>query len=99
MAPKILILDEATAFLDTKVEKELKKTIRLLMRGRTTLVISHRLSSLQGVDKIIALENEGIVYEGPSAEYFQNRENRSEGLSKPLRLFPNDVHALIRNIS
>jgi ABC-type bacteriocin/lantibiotic exporter with double-glycine peptidase domain len=88
MEPLILILDEATAFLDASVEGQLKKTIRLLMRDRTILVISHRLSSLQGVDKIIALEKEGIVYEGPSAEYFQNRKNRSAGISKPLQLFP-----------
>jgi ABC-type multidrug transport system fused ATPase/permease subunit len=72
MEPRILILDEATAFLDASVEEQLKKTIRLLMRGKTIIVISHRLSSIQGVDKIIALEKEGIVYEGPSAEYLQN---------------------------
>jgi ABC-type bacteriocin/lantibiotic exporter with double-glycine peptidase domain len=72
MEPLILILDEATAFLDASVEGELKKTIRFLMQGRTILVISHRLSSLQGVDKIIGLEKDGLVYEGPSAEYFQN---------------------------
>ena len=99
MEPLILILDEATAFLDASVEGELKKTIRLLMRGRTILVISHRLSSLQGVDKIIALEKEGIVYEGPSEEYFQNRKNRSAGISKPLRFFPNDARSLTRNVS
>ena len=83
MEPMILILDEATAFLDASVEEQLKKTIRLLMRGKTIIVISHRLSSIQGVDKIIALEKEGIVYEGPSVEYFQNRANDSEGISEP----------------
>ena len=86
MEPRILILDEATAFLDTSVEKQLKETIRLLMQGKTTIVISHRLSTIQGVDKIIALEKEGIVYEGPSAEFFQNRGNGSESISKPFRL-------------
>jgi len=49
-------------------------------------VISHRLSTIQGVDKIIALEKEGIVYEGPSAEFFQIRGNGSESISKPFRL-------------
>ena len=83
MEPRILILDEATAFLDTSVEKQLKETIRLLMQGKTTIVISHRLSTIQGVDKIIALEKEGIVYEGPSAEFFQNPENGSESISEP----------------
>jgi len=85
MKPRILILDEATAFLDTSVEKQLKETIRLLMQGKTTIVISHRLSTIQGVDKIIALEKEGIVYEGPAAEFFQNRGNGSKSISEPLR--------------
>jgi ATP-binding cassette subfamily B protein len=85
MEPRILILDEATAFLDTSVEKQLKETIRLLMQGKTTIVISHRLSTIQGVDKIIALEKEGIVYEGPAAEFFQNRGNGSKSISEPLR--------------
>jgi ATP-binding cassette subfamily B protein len=85
MEPRILILDEATAFLDTSVEKQLKETIRLLMQGKTIIVISHRLSTIQGVDKIIALEKEGIVYEGPSAEFFQNPENSPESISEPHR--------------
>ena len=99
MEPRILILDEATAFLDASVEEQLKKTIRLLMRGKTIIVISHRLSSIQGVDKIIALEKEGIVYEGPSAAYFQNRNNGSAGISKPFRVLSRDVRSLTRKIS
>ena len=86
MEPRILILDEATAFLDNSVEKQLKETIRLLMQGKTIIVISHRLSTIQGVDKIIALEKEGIVYEGPAVEFFLNPENGSKSISKPYRL-------------
>ena len=89
MEPRILILDEATAFLDTSVEEKLKETIRLLMQGKTTIVISHRLSTIQGVDKIIALEKEGIVYEGPAAEFFQNRVNGPENISEPTLLLSN----------
>lgn len=99
MEPRILILDEATAFLDASVEEKLKKTIRLLMRGKTIIVISHRLSSIKGVDKIIALEKEGIVYEGPSAGYFQKRKNGSAGISEPLRLFSSDARYPTRDIS
>ena len=90
--PRILILDEATAFLDASVEEQLKETIRLLMQGKTIIVISHRLSTIQGVDKIIALEKEGIVYEGPSAEFFQNLGNGSQSISKPSRLL-SSTHA------
>ena len=78
MEPRILILDEATAFLDASVEDQLKETIRLLMRGKTIIVISHRLSTIQGVDKIIVLEKEGIVYDGPSEDFFQNQEDDSQ---------------------
>ena len=83
MEPRILILDEATAFLDASAEERLKETIRCLMQGKTMIVISHRLSTIQGVDKIIALEKEGIVYEGPSAEFFQRQGNSLESISKP----------------
>ena len=83
MEPRILILDEATAFLDASVEDQLKETIRLLMQAKTIIVISHRLSTIQGVDKIIALKKEGIVYDGPSAEFFQNQENGLQRISKP----------------
>jgi len=99
MEPRILILDEATAFLDASVEEQLKKTIRLLMRGKTIIVISHRLSSIEGVDKIISLEKEGIVYEGPSAAYFQNGNNGSAGISKPFRLLSSEARSLTRKIS
>jgi ABC-type multidrug transport system fused ATPase/permease subunit len=99
MEPRILILDEATAFLDASVEEQLKETIRLLMQGKTIIVISHRLSTIQGVDKIIALEKDGIVYEGPSAAFFQNRADDSEGISEPLRLISSDARSLAPKIS
>jgi ABC-type multidrug transport system fused ATPase/permease subunit len=94
MQPRILILDEATAFLDASIEEQLKETIRLLMQGKTIIVISHRLSAIQGVDKIIALEKEGIVYQGSSAEFFQNRENDSQNIAKPSMRLSNDLRAV-----
>ncbi|UCF90244.1 MAG: ABC transporter ATP-binding protein [Desulfobacterales bacterium] len=69
MEPKILILDEATAFLDISAEARLRETIRFLMRGKTMVVVSHRFSAIQGVAKIIALEKQGLVYEGPAAGF------------------------------
>jgi hypothetical protein len=47
------ILDEATAFLDASVESRLKDTVRALMAGKTTLVISHRLSTLRGAGRVV----------------------------------------------
>lgn len=63
-APRVLILDEATAFLDPSVEERLKETLRSLMKGKTVVVVSHRASTLQGADKLIALEMGRLVYDG-----------------------------------
>jgi ABC-type multidrug transport system fused ATPase/permease subunit len=58
----ILVLDEATSTLDTESEKEVHAALDKLMVGRTTLIIAHRLSTVQGADWIIAL-NKGIIVE------------------------------------
>ena len=63
--PKILIMDEATAFLDHAVEERLKETLRELMKDRTILVISHRLSAIEGADNLVVVSEEGTTYEGP----------------------------------
>lgn len=71
LKPKILILDEATAFLDISTEDRLKDTLRLLMEDKTIVIVSHRYTAISHADKIIALDNHGLVYEGP-AEGFGN---------------------------
>ena len=60
--PEILILDEATAFIDTNIEQRLKKTIGSLMENRTIIIVSHRLSSIKNADKTIVCKK-GSVYE------------------------------------
>jgi ATP-binding cassette subfamily B protein len=62
--PKILILDEATASVDTYTERILQKGIEILLRGRTSIIIAHRLSTVQNADKIIVIENGKIVEVG-----------------------------------
>lgn len=69
--PTVLILDEATAFLDTAVESLFRKTVEELMAGRTILVVSHRLSALTGADHLIVLGEEGAIYQGPFDGYSQ----------------------------
>ncbi len=59
LKPRILLLDEATAFLDTAAEERLKETMTVLMEGRTTLVVSHRLSTLRGAGDVLVLESDG----------------------------------------
>jgi ABC-type transport system involved in Fe-S cluster assembly fused permease/ATPase subunit len=62
--PRILILDEATSALDTRTEQEIQTALRDVSRGRTTLVIAHRLSTVVEADEIIVLEDGRIAERG-----------------------------------
>jgi ABC-type multidrug transport system fused ATPase/permease subunit len=65
--PPILILDEATSSLDTVSERLVQDAINNLMKNRTSIVIAHRLSTVQNADKIIVLEQGEIVEQGTHA--------------------------------
>jgi len=64
----VLILDEATSALDTKSERHIQEGLALLMKDRTTLVIAHRLSTVEKADRIIVLDGGKIVESGTHAE-------------------------------
>jgi subfamily B ATP-binding cassette protein MsbA len=64
----ILLLDEATSALDTESEHQVQAALRVLIRGRTTLVIAHRLSTVQGADLICVVDRGRIVESGRHAE-------------------------------
>ena len=64
----VLILDEATAALDNESERRVQQELAVLMRGRTTLVIAHRLSTVEGADRIIVLDEGRIVEMGNHQE-------------------------------
>ena len=62
--PKILILDEATSSVDTRLELLIQKAMKNLMKGRTSFVIAHRLSTIQEADKILVLKEGQIIDQG-----------------------------------
>lgn len=62
--PAIFILDEATASVDPFTEAQIQEGLELLMRGRTAIVIAHRLSTVRHVDRIIVMKDGGIIEEG-----------------------------------
>ena len=71
--PKILILDEATSALDNESELFVTKSLEKLAKGRTTITIAHRLTTIQNADRIIVLGKEGILEEG-THEMLLNRQ-------------------------
>ena len=66
--PKVLILDEATSSVDTESESAIQKALRVLTRGRTTLAIAHRLSTLRDSDRILLFDQGRLVEQGPHNE-------------------------------
>ncbi len=77
--PRILVLDEATSALDAESEHLVKEALERLMRGRTTLVIAHRLSTVMGADRVLVLDRGRVVQEGSHRELVA-----TEGLYKRL---------------
>ncbi|NNG65849.1 ABC transporter ATP-binding protein [Caldanaerobacter subterraneus] len=71
--PKILVLDEATANIDTETERLIQDALEKLTKGRTTLVIAHRLSTIQHADKIIVLHKGRIREIGTHQELLQKK--------------------------
>lgn len=66
--PPILILDEATSALDNVTEQMIQKSLEELCRGRTTIVVAHRLSTIRRADEILVINDQGIVERGTHAE-------------------------------
>jgi ATP-binding cassette, subfamily B, heavy metal transporter len=92
--PPVLVLDEATSALDSFTEKEIQDALDRVSRGRTTLVIAHRLSTVIGADEIIVLDKGVIVERGTHSELLQrpgvyaamwNRQREAEQAREALK--------------
>ena len=71
--PKILVLDEATANIDTETELLIQDAVKKLIKGRTSIAIAHRLSTIQHVDKILVIKNGTIREEGTHQELLDKK--------------------------
>ena len=71
--PQILVLDEATASVDTETERAIQDSLDELVQGRTTISIAHRLSTLRSADHLIVLDNGELVESGTHAELVEKR--------------------------
>jgi len=73
--PKVLILDEATSSLDAEGEFQVREALKTLMKGRTTLIIAHRLSTVRMANRVIVMEQGSIVQSGTHQELLSDKES------------------------
>ena len=73
--PKVLLLDEATSALDEDSQKKVQEALENAMKGRTTIIIAHRMSTIEKCDKIFVLENGKVIEEGG----FEELKNKDGG--------------------
>ena len=71
--PPILILDEATSSIDTRTEIRIQKAFNKLMKGRTTFIVAHRLSTIKNADIILVMNDGNIVEQGSHKELFEKK--------------------------
>ncbi len=86
--PKILVLDEATSSIDTHAEQLIQKATKEITKGKTSLVIAHRLATVQQADKIIVLEKGMIVEVGTHKELLQKENGHYKNLYEVQFLSP-----------
>lgn len=85
--PKLLVLDEPTSALDAETEREIMKTIRRLAADRATLLVTHRLDTVKGADRIVVLDSGRIVEQGSHDEL-----QASGGLYSRMRMHYHGMH-------
>ena len=86
--PPMLILDEATSSIDTRTELQIQEAFETMMKGRTTFIVAHRLSTIKNADMILVMDKGHILEQGTHQEllekqgYYYNLHNRQFNLAK-----------------
>ena len=84
--PPILVLDDATSAIDVQVEQQIHSSLRVLMEGRTTLIVAHRLSTIALADRVVLLDQQKIVADGTHAELLATTPLYAEVLAQAAEL-------------
>ena len=71
--PRLFVLDEATSSIDTETEQKIQKAIAEVLKGRTSFVVAHRLSTIRNADKIIVISHGSIVEQGSHNELINKK--------------------------
>ncbi len=95
--PDLMVLDEATARIDPDTEAKLEAAVAQLMRGRTTLIIAHRLSTLREVDEIVVFDDGLVVEHGTRDELAENSTSRFHRLLE-LAMESDDLDAIAERV-
>jgi len=77
-SPQILLFDDCLSAVDTETEEEILNNLKKVMRGKTSVIISHRVSSVKNADKIIVLDNGVIVESGHHRELLEKQGTYAE---------------------